>query len=85
MSYDDTPEQPRGWIPRNPVSRAPAAPAAPPAPPERRPVEAWAKDLAVPGWLFAAAKQKRRWPQGRETTKADFEAALSAALHERIG
>lgn len=57
-----------------------------PAPtPKRLPIEQHAEQLAVPAWLFAAARAHHNWPQGRELTEAEFQAALDKTKGIRIG
>ena len=48
-------------------------------------VEAWAKELNTPLWLFAAAKAKFRWPEGQLLTRAEYERALRATESEVVG
>lgn len=49
-----------------------------------RPIEDWAKELGTPAWLFAATKAKHRWPEGKVVTRAEYEAAVKAAMKEVI-
>lgn len=53
--------------------------------PPLRPIEEWRERLGTPNWLFAAAKTKRDWPQGREVSETEYRAALRAAENEVIG
>ena len=50
----------------------------------RRPYEEWARELGTPGWLLAATKAKHRWPEGKVATRAEYEAAVKAAMKEVI-
>jgi hypothetical protein len=48
-----------------------------PAPgPERKTVEAWAAQKAMPAWLFAATSAHEHWASGAELTEAEFDAAV---------
>lgn len=49
-----------------------------------RPIEEWQAQFATPDWLFAAARAKRGWPQGREVSEAEYRAAINAAENEVI-
>lgn len=49
-----------------------------------RPIEEWREQLGTPDWLFAAARAKRGWPQGREVSEAEYRAAIKAAENEVI-
>lgn len=48
---------------------------------ESKAIEAWAKELETPDWLFAAAKSIRKWGEGKELSKSDFEAAVDQAAN----
>ena len=64
-----------------PTNAAPAAAPPPPPPgPIRKPIEQWQIDKGVHGWLIAFACMQNRWPQGRELTEAEFDAAIQAAF-----
>ncbi|GGL15872.1 hypothetical protein [Deinococcus radiotolerans] len=54
----------------------------PPTSSERAAFETHLTDL--PAWQVAALKAHTRWPEGREVTAAEFQAALKAALGEVI-
>lgn len=47
-------------------------------------IEQLAVRLNTPNWLFAAAKQKARWPIGCHITQAEFERAIKIAEAEVI-
>jgi hypothetical protein len=57
--------------------------AAPPDPPAanlaRLPVAEWADRKQTPLHLFAGACAGERWPEGRELTEAEFDAAIARA------
>jgi hypothetical protein len=47
-------------------------------------IEQLAARLNTPDWLFAAAKQKAKWPIGCQITQAEFEQAIKIAETEVI-
>lgn len=51
---------------------------------EIKPVEHWLSKARLPRWKQAAVWAKYRWPEGREMTEADFQAAVKATLEEVI-
>ena len=55
-----------------------------PESPPRLPFEAWVRDLRTPLWVAASAKTLRRWPEGFEVTREDYDAACDAARNEVI-
>lgn len=44
----------------------------------REAAETWAAKKGTPAWLFSAARTFHGWPQGRELTEAEFDAAVSS-------
>ena len=50
----------------------------------RRPVEDWAKEKATPPARFAFVKRLLRWPEGRQLTEAEYDAALARASSIRF-
>lgn len=51
----------------------------------KKAVEAWAKERKTPAWLFAAAKQKHGWAQGKQVTEETYVAAVAETAKHRIG
>lgn len=65
-----------------PSSSTPTPEAQAPAQAERQPFETYMAGL--PTWKQAAVRAYADWPQGREVTRAEFDAALHGALSEVI-
>lgn len=51
---------------------------------ELKPIEAHAAELGTHPGVLAAAKHHRKWGQGREVTRKDFEAACAEVLSQRV-
>jgi len=63
--------------------KAPEAPKPPLA--QRLAAETHAATKGTPAWLFRCTAAAQRWPQGRELTEAEYNAAVSETLSYRIG
>lgn len=53
-------------------------------PEELKPIEKLKEELNLPNSIFEAIKLSQRWAEGKEVTKAEFEAAISKWLGSPI-